>query len=66
VPIPEACNVWNNPKKVPFIQHLLMAVFWGAVMVLSLTIIMYIGFSKFGIGRWLHEDFGSLSDVAFM
>ncbi len=51
VPIPEARNVWNNPKKWPLNQHLLMAVFWGAVMVLSLAAIMYIGFSKFGIGR---------------
>ena len=51
VPIPEARNVWNNPNKWPLIQHLLMAVFWGAVMVLSLAAIMYIGFSKFGIGR---------------
>jgi hypothetical protein len=51
VPIPEARDVWNNPKKVPFIQHLLMAFFWGAVMVLSLIRIMYVGFSKFGIGR---------------
>ncbi len=45
VSIPEARDVWNDPKKVPFSQHLLIAVFWGAVMVLALILLMYFAFS---------------------
>ncbi len=65
VSIPEARDVWNDPKKVPFSQHLLIAVFWGAVMVLALILLVYLAYSESVGGRELHEDFGFLGYIAF-